>query len=216
LDSITEEELDTDETIDPTSDDPQSDLAPAPTIVVHGSALSTLSEEEQVGINDDESATLGTVGEATDLEDEPETPVTPSDTPANPSPPRYNLRPVRDRSDAHRLDHEMDMPENAKAYTAPIQLTQKYIEKVLTAYILTQMSASKGIKLYGKPAVEAVFKEFCQLHDKDVFVPQIAESLTSAQKRAALWAISLIKKKKLGTFTVRVQLKTHLLQCTGE
>jgi Reverse transcriptase (RNA-dependent DNA polymerase) len=65
------------------------------------------------------------------------------------------------------------------------------------------MSASKGIKLYGQPASEAVFKEFCQLHDKAFFVPQVAGSLTPAQKKAALQAINLIKKKKSGSLKGR-------------
>jgi hypothetical protein len=80
----------------------------------------------------------------------------------------------------------MDLAASTKTYIGPAQLLQHSTERILNAYILTLMSAAKGIKLYGQPAVEAVFNEFSQLHDKDVFVPQMNTSLTPAQKKAAL------------------------------
>jgi Reverse transcriptase (RNA-dependent DNA polymerase) len=65
------------------------------------------------------------------------------------------------------------------------------------------MSASKGIKLFGAPAVAAIHKEFCQLHDKGVFDPQHASTLTPAQRRGALRAVNLIKEKRTGELNGR-------------
>jgi hypothetical protein len=95
LDSITEDEINENKTVDPSIDGTQPNIAPAPTVVLHGSVLSTLSEEEPASIGDDDSATMYTMEETAEMDPAPEPPETPS-------PPRYNLRPVRDRSYAHR------------------------------------------------------------------------------------------------------------------
>jgi KUP system potassium uptake protein len=68
----------------------------------------------------------------------------------------------------------------------------------ITGFIMTQMTAKAGIKKHGKVAVEALFQEFLQLHDKGVFSPQDASTLTKEQKRGALRAISVIKEKRCG------------------
>jgi hypothetical protein len=47
------------------------------------------------------------------------------------------------------------------------------------------MSAAKGIKLFGKPAVDVILMEFSQLHDMDVFDPMMASTLTGTQRKAA-------------------------------
>jgi hypothetical protein len=112
--------------------------------------------------------------------------------------PRYELRPSRGRSYVHRLDHQMDESDDPKSYLQPTQLLQKSTNQIVTAYIMTQMSAASGIKTYGQPAVDAILKEFCQLHDKGVFEPQLATSLTAQQKRSSLRAVNLIKEKRNG------------------
>jgi hypothetical protein len=98
----------------------------------------------------------------------------PAPVPAPPVPPHYNLRPLRDRTYGHRLDHQLDDPANTQ-YTAP---------QILTAYVFTQMSASTGIKVFGQPAIDNMQKEFCQLRDKVDFYPQLVSSLTPKQNRA--------------------------------
>jgi hypothetical protein len=60
----------------------------------------------------------------------------------------------------------MDSPNNTKSYNPPVQLLQKSKERVITAYVLAQMPATADIKIYSQPAVDAIFKEFCQRHDK--------------------------------------------------
>lgn len=61
------------------------------------------------------------------------------------------------------------------------------------------MSASAGIKKHGQIAVEALFKEFMQFQDKEVFAPMAPKDLTRAIKKAALRAVNLIKEKRSGT-----------------
>ena len=69
--------------------------------------------------------------------------------------------------------------------------------------MFTQMSASRGIKLFGEKAVLAIFKELKQLNDgvlprNPVIVPIGIESLMEADKKKALEAVNLIKVKRCG------------------
>jgi hypothetical protein len=66
----------------------------------------------------------------------------------------------------------------------------------ITGYLFTQMSAAAGIKKHGQVAIDALFKEFAQLHDKNVFEAMDASSLTEKQKKQALRAINVIKEKR--------------------
>jgi hypothetical protein len=118
-------------------------------------------------------------------------------------PTRYNLRPSRTLTFSHCLDPLMDESDNTKSYLYPTQLIQHLTHQVLTAYILTQMYAAAGIKNFGQPVVDAIFKEFCQLHDKGVFDPPLASQLTPSQKRVSLCAVNLIKEKRSGEFKGR-------------
>ena len=67
--------------------------------------------------------------------------------------------------------------------------------------MFTQMSANRGIKIFGKRAVAAIFKELKQLNDgvlpgNPVIVPINIESLTDEDKRKSLKAVNLIKVKR--------------------
>ena len=67
----------------------------------------------------------------------------------------------------------------------------------------TQMSANRGIKLFGEKAVAAIFKELKQLNNgvlpgNPVIVPIDIESLTEEDKRKSLEAVNLIKVKRCG------------------
>ena len=66
-----------------------------------------------------------------------------------------------------------------------------------------QMSARKGIKLFGERAVQAVMKEYKQLNMMNVFDRINSTSLSKEQKAKALRAITLIKEKKCGTMKGR-------------
>ncbi len=61
-----------------------------------------------------------------------------------------------------------------------------------------QMPAKEGIWLFGEDATAAIFKEFAQLHGKNVFHPEDAGKLTREQKWEALCMITLIKRKWSG------------------
>ena len=58
---------------------------------------------------------------------------------------------------------------------------------------LTQMSARKGIKLFGERAVVAILKEFAQLDEMGVVEPLDPDKLTAQQKKDALRTVSLLK-----------------------
>ena len=66
------------------------------------------------------------------------------------------------------------------------------------AICLTQMSASKGIKMFGEKALEAMIAEYEQLDQLQVFTPVDAHKLTWEEKKNALNAIDLIKLKRTG------------------
>ena len=48
--------------------------------------------------------------------------------------------------------------------------------------MMTQMTATAGIKKHGERTVEAMFMEFCQLEDQAVFGGLKASELTATQK----------------------------------
>jgi hypothetical protein len=61
--------------------------------------------------------------------------------------PRYNLRPSRERSYNHRLDHQMDQAQDTKTYDVSTSLLHKQkVARVVTRLFMTQMSAVAGIK----------------------------------------------------------------------
>ena len=62
-----------------------------------------------------------------------------------------------------------------------------------------QMTAKKGIELFGEKAVAAMFKEYKQLDDLEVLGRLDPDSLTHDQKHNALRAVNLIKIKRDGT-----------------
>ena len=62
----------------------------------------------------------------------------------------------------------------------------------------TQMNIREGIRQFGERAIEVLANEYSQLDDLGVFKPEDAEILTIAQKKAALYAIDLIKHKRCG------------------
>ena len=65
-------------------------------------------------------------------------------------------------------------------------------------FMFNQMTADKGIKKHGQVAIDALFKEFAQLHDLEVFTPLKPTGLTGKQKKDALPSINLIKEKRCG------------------
>jgi len=120
----------------------------------------------------------------------------------------YNLRSNRGRSYGHRLDCQMDDPVSSKSYESGVQMLQQAADKMdesldniykyIFGYIMTQMTATAGIKKHGQAAVDALLQKFCQLDSKNVFEPLDASTLTSSQKRESLRDVNLIKEKRSG------------------
>ena len=54
----------------------------------------------------------------------------------------------------------------------------KSINELITGFVFTQMSAKKGIHKHGKLAIQAIFNEFLQLHEKGVFLALSSNQLT--------------------------------------
>lgn len=81
------------------------------------------------------------------------------------------------------------------------QLLSKGLMHRAMHVLLTQMHASRGIKLFGERAVAALIKEFKQLVDgamegKPVVAPIEPCDITPEMKRKALRAVNLIKEKR--------------------
>ena len=70
--------------------------------------------------------------------------------------------------------------------------------KKIVDLIFAQMTATKGIKLFGQRAVSALFKEYKQFYDMDVFERVKVDDLPQIAKNKALNAINLIKEKGNG------------------
>ena len=74
---------------------------------------------------------------------------------------------------------------------------------IATKVMFTQMTAKKGMKLFGEQAVAAMFKEYKQLNEgavpgKPVLAPIDPDTLSREEKRQSLEAVNLIKEKRCG------------------
>ena len=72
------------------------------------------------------------------------------------------------------------------------------LQRNVIGLCMLQVSAKKGIKMFGERALEALAKEYAQLDSLDVFIPMLAAELTFEQRRNALNAIDLIAEKRCG------------------
>lgn len=117
-------------------------------------------------------------------------------------PSSYNLRETRGRTYAHRFDHQADFQMLQHAAETLDEQPRNMFQYVY-GYVMTQMTATTGIKKHGQPAIDALLAEFAQLDDKKVFKPMDARKLTTQQKCRALRAINLIKEKRSGVLKGR-------------
>lgn len=127
---------------------------------------------------------------------------------------RYNLR--HNPTATRRFNQAIDEPYSRKAYYPPTQLLQTRgglgstetqrchmlanteLRKMIFGLVMTQMSAKAGIKKHGAAAEAALMSEFTQLEDLGVYESIDPNTLTKAQKKAALRSINLIKEKRCG------------------
>ena len=131
--------------------------------------------------------------------------------------------PIRpSRSCAGRGIDRLEMKFGGKTYAAQksVQLlmkagiaesekycNQSYMSRAV-GVLLTQMSATEGIKKHGEKAIAVLVKEFKQLdtgpmEGKKVVEPVTYNSLTPKEKKEALEAINLIKEKRDGSLKGR-------------
>ena len=117
---------------------------------------------------------------------------------------RYNLR--ERGATRGRFNDAIDKKHDGRSYFPPTQLTQRgIIDRIRYIYakVMTQMSAKAGIKEFGQDAVAALMRELAQFEDLGVYEAVDSRLLTRAQRRCALRAINLIKKKRDGNLKGR-------------
>ena len=192
--------LDTDDD-DPTLPDPRSAPADAPTIEEPRSAPSDAPNIEELRSAPNDAPTIVEPRSA------------PSDNPGNQTSTitasttsllrRSNRATTRSNQNV-RFAESMAKAGNSKTYTNHQLLQQqvtndtKDTNTFVTGFIMTQMTARAGIKKHGQLALDALYREFQQLHDKSVFEGIDATTLTREQRKLALRAINLIKEKRSG------------------
>ena len=79
---------------------------------------------------------------------------------------------------------------------APSDYTNRY--GYAAHVLMVQVSAKKGLKMFGERAALAIITEFKQLHDKAVFRPIHANKIPYEERRKALRAITLVQEKRCG------------------
>eukprot|EP00957_Ditylum_brightwellii_P146711 11167996-Ditylum_brightwellii.AAC.1 len=70
-----------------------------------------------------------------------------------------------------------------------------HVDKLMT-FLTKQMTAKKGLKLFGERGVAALEKELRQLLYREVMHPVHAKSLTYEQKLAAIRYLMFLKEKR--------------------
>ncbi|KAL7574572.1 hypothetical protein ACA910_015922 [Epithemia clementina (nom. ined.)] len=114
---------------------------------------------------------------------------------------RYSLRQSRNRTYEHLYpDHEINL---CTMGCKKLSTNLREAHCCFVGYVMTQMTATAGIKKHGEAAVEALFKELAQLDNEGVFVALDASKLNRQQRRQALRAINLIKEKRNGALKGR-------------
>jgi hypothetical protein len=72
------------------------------------------------------------------------------------------------------------------------------LQQCITGFIMMQMTAKAGIHKHRQKEVNALLKEFKQLHDKSVFEGLNPIKLGLKDKKGAFRAINLIKERRCG------------------
>jgi hypothetical protein len=67
-----------------------------------------------------------------------------------------------------------------------MHVDSSHFDGYVFGHVMTQMTATAGIKKHGQKAIDALFQEFAQLKDKKVFQPLNATTLSVTEKRGAL------------------------------
>ncbi|KAG7345085.1 reverse transcriptase RNA-dependent DNA polymerase [Nitzschia inconspicua] len=114
--------------------------------------------------------------------------------PGNTSP-NTRSRTQRRRGQAPRSVHAL--------LTAIVDTFKPETHKTLFCLVTAQMTANKGVKIFGKAGEEAIEKELCQLLTRNVMHRVHSQELTQEQRRAALRYLMFLKEKSCGTIKGR-------------
>ena len=74
----------------------------------------------------------------------------------------------------------------------------KLMVDYIAGHMFMQMMAEVGIRKHGQVMIDALFKEFAQSHNSEVFEEILESDLSQEQRRNALASINLIKEKRGG------------------
>ncbi|CAJ1950718.1 unnamed protein product [Cylindrotheca closterium] len=112
-----------------------------------------------------------------------------------------NLRP-RKRPTTHG-DHQVmiHVPHRDEPVPAYQEMIALFNHEV--SFLTEQMSAKKGLKVFGDKGAEAVVAEMHQIHYRNVLSPKFAHELTKQQRRDALRYLMFLKEKRCGKIKAR-------------
>ena len=115
-------------------------------------------------------------------------------------PHRYNLRPNRERSYAHRYGHSFACIDNLKGgrYDGILRDGVLFLVATEVNQATPQMPMKKGIKLFGNKGVAAVKVEIQQLHDRGVLRAVHKTDLSWNEVQQALGYLMFLKRKRCG------------------
>ena len=146
--------------------------------------------------NDDEEMEIVFGPDASDKASSSTTTTTTTTTNEN----RYDLRPNRERSYAHRYGHTFASVDTLPAgrYDGYLLRGVLYLIEAETNLATPQMSMRMGIKLFGDKGREAVKKEIRQLHERGVLRGVHKTDLSWEQIKKALNYLMFLKRKRCG------------------
>ena len=107
-----------------------------------------------------------------------------------------NRKEITEGDAASALNDIDDNPLDALNYIVHYMFAQLGTTSINEPSLFQQLSAKRGINIFGEPAVQALLKEFVQFSDLNVFKGIDPETLTKEQKREALRGLSTIKLKR--------------------
>jgi hypothetical protein len=126
-------------------------------------------------------------------------------------PPAHNLRGTKSSFD-YRFSHQQHTQVSDLATLVneiipqgpvPDAAAEVHNHNLAVGYVFNQMSAKKGVKIYGDKAVQAIVQECKQLDEKKVFDPVRMKDTTAVERKNALRSINLIKEKRSGKIKAR-------------
>ncbi|KAG7352856.1 reverse transcriptase RNA-dependent DNA polymerase [Nitzschia inconspicua] len=109
--------------------------------------------------------------------------------------PNTRSRTQRRRGQAPRSEHAL--------LTAIVDTFKPETHQTLFCLVTAQMTANKGVKIFGKAGEEAIEKELRQLLTRNVMHGVHSQELTQEQRRAALRYLMFLKEKRCGTIKGR-------------